>query len=171
MGVGCFGEFTGREIPRVPAGDVGGDAADLLGGAGFLVGVGEFLGAGLWGNMLDGGGYGEWRGGMLGGGVLTEVVVPAKPATVTSIDVHGDVGEVELLKSIGDALAVARGGVLAGLLVGVGDEVGKRVGFDDEGDGGVGIFLEDGDDGYALLGIFPTLMSLYRHLRSMYSLL
>lgn len=48
LGVCCFGEFTRGEVPGVPAGDVGGDAADLLGGAGFLVGVGEFFGTGLW---------------------------------------------------------------------------------------------------------------------------
>ena len=43
--------------------------------------------------------------------------------------------------------AVAGGGVLAGLLVGVRDEVGKRIRLDDERDGGVGVLLEDGDDG------------------------
>jgi hypothetical protein len=83
--------------------------------------------------------------------VLTEVVVPAEPAAVTSIDVHGNVGEVELLEGVGDAFAVAGGRVLAGLFVGVGDEVGEGVGFDDEGDGGVGVLFEDGDDGWGLL--------------------
>ena len=83
--------------------------------------------------------------------MLTEVVVPAEPATVTSIDVHGDVGEVELLEGVGDTFAVAGGRVLAGLFVGVGNEVGEGVGFDDEGDGGVGVLLEDGDDGCGIL--------------------
>ena len=39
----------------------------------------------------------------------TEVVVPAEPATVASIDVHGDVGKVELLESIRNTLTVAGG--------------------------------------------------------------
>lgn len=66
---------------------------------------------------------------------------------MASIDVHGDVGKVELLEGIGDTLAVAGGGVLAGLEVGVGDQVGERIGLNDESNGGVGVLLEDGDDG------------------------
>jgi hypothetical protein len=49
--VGCvcgFGEFAGGEVVGVPAGDVGGYAADLLGGTGGFVDCGEFFGAGLW---------------------------------------------------------------------------------------------------------------------------
>lgn len=46
--VGGLGELSRREVPRVPAGDVGGDTADLLGGAGLLVGGGELSGSGLW---------------------------------------------------------------------------------------------------------------------------
>jgi hypothetical protein len=47
---------------------------------------------------------------------------------VTGIDVHGDVGEVKRLQSVGDAVLVAAGGVLAVRKVGVGDQVWKGVG-------------------------------------------
>lgn len=77
---------------------------------------------------------------------LTKVIVPAKPTTVAGIDVHGDIGQVELLESIGDTIAVTGGRILAGLLIGIGDEVGKRVRLDDEGDSSVRVLLEDGDD-------------------------
>ena len=77
----------------------------------------------------------------------TEVVVPAEPASVTGINVHGDVGQVELLESICNTFTVAGGGVLAGLEVAVGDQVGKRIGLDDQGNGHVGVLLEDGDNG------------------------
>lgn len=70
---------------------------------------------------------------------------------MTGIDVHGDVGQVELLQSVCDTVAVARGGVLAGLEVGVGDQVGERIGLDDEGDGSVGVLLEDGNDGFRIV--------------------
>ena len=83
--------------------------------------------------------------------MLTQVVVPAEPASVTGIDVHGNVRQVELLQGICDALAVARGRVLAGLEVGVGDQVGQGIWLDDESDGSVGVLLEDGHDGCILL--------------------
>jgi hypothetical protein len=77
----------------------------------------------------------------------TQVVVPAEPASVTSINVHGNVGQVERLKSVRNTLTVARSRVLAGLEVGVGDQVGKRIGLDDQRNGNIGVLLEDGDDG------------------------
>jgi hypothetical protein len=77
----------------------------------------------------------------------TKVVVPAEPATVASVDVHGDVGKVELLKSISNTLTVASSRVNAGLELGVGDQVGERIGLDDQSNGGVGVLLEDSDDG------------------------
>lgn len=123
LGVGGIGELSGAEVPGVPAGNVGGDTADLLGGASVLVNGGELLGTGL------------------------EVVVPAEPAAVAGIDVHDDVGEVELLEGICDTLTVAGGRVLAGLLVDVGDQVGQAIGLDDKGDGSVGVLLEELDDG------------------------
>jgi hypothetical protein len=52
LGVGGFGEFAGGQIVGVPAGNVGGDTADLLGGACGFVGFGKFLGTGLWGDGL-----------------------------------------------------------------------------------------------------------------------
>lgn len=95
--------------------------------AGGLVRLGEFLGAGL------------------------EVVVPAKPASVARIHVHDDVGKIEILQSVGDAVAVAGGRVLAGLQVDIGDQVGERVRLDDEGEGRVGVRLDDLDDGVDVL--------------------
>jgi hypothetical protein len=66
---------------------------------------------------------------------------------VTGIDVHGDVGQVEALEGVRNTVTVTRGGVLAGLEVLVGDKVGQAVGLDDQGNGGVGVLLEDGDNG------------------------
>lgn len=79
--------------------------------------------------------------------MLTQVVVPAEPSSVTGIDVHGDVGQVELLQGICDTLTVARGRVLAGLEVGVGDQVGEGIGLNDESDGSFWVLLEDGNNG------------------------
>ena len=59
------------------------------------------------------------------------------------VKVLDDVGKVQLLERVLDALAVARGTVLAGLEVDVGDEVGERVGLNDEGEGRVGLGLYD----------------------------
>ncbi|KAK4665535.1 hypothetical protein QC763_0063480 [Podospora pseudopauciseta] len=122
LGVGGGGELAGGQVPGVPAGHVGGDATELLRAAGGLVGLGELLGAGL------------------------EVGVPAEPAAVAGVDVLDDVGKVERLERVGDTVAVAGGRVAAGLNVGVGDQVGERIGLNDERDGGVGVGLEDGGD-------------------------
>lgn len=65
------------------------------------------------------------------------------PATVARVQVLDNVGQVKLLESVLDALAVALGAVLAGLEVDVGDEVGERVGLDDESEGRVGLALDD----------------------------
>lgn len=89
---------------------------------------------------------------------------------MTGIDVHGDVGQVELLQSVCDTVPVARGGVLAGLEVGVGDQVGERIGLDDEGDGGVGVLFEDGNDGLRIVSKGCDQQRIKR-LRSMYSVL
>lgn len=66
---------------------------------------------------------------------------------MTSINVHGNVGQVKRLERICDALLVTICRVLASSLVNVGDQVGERIGLDDESNGGVGVLLEDGDDG------------------------
>lgn len=79
--------------------------------------------------------------------VHTEVVVPAEPSSVTSINVHDDVGQVKALERVRNTLTVAGGRVLAGLEVLVGDKVGQAVGLDDQGNGGVGVLLEDSNDG------------------------
>lgn len=133
LGVGGGGELAGGQVPGVPAGHVGGDATELLGAAGGLVGLGELLGAGL------------------------EVGVPAEPAAVAGVDVLDDVGKVERLERVGDTVAVAGGRVAAGLNVGVGDQVGERIGLNDERDGGVGVGLEDGGDALTQLSVvfFP----------------
>lgn len=81
----------------------------------------------------------------------TQVVVPAEPAAVAGVDVHDNVGQVKLLEGVCDTLAVAGGGVLAGLEVAVGDQVGQGVGLDDQGDSSLGVLLEDGDDSCWLL--------------------
>jgi hypothetical protein len=70
---------------------------------------------------------------------------------VTGIDVHGNVGQVEGLESVCDTITVAGGGVLAGLEVGVGDQVGEGIGLDDQSNGRVGVLLEDGNNGYKRL--------------------
>jgi hypothetical protein len=70
---------------------------------------------------------------------------------VSGVNVHGDVGQVEALQSIGDALTVAGGRLLASLNVGVGDQVGQTVWLNDQGDGRVGVLLEDSDDGWSHL--------------------
>lgn len=77
----------------------------------------------------------------------TEVVVPAQPAAVTGVKVHGYVGEVELLQCVCDALTVTGGGSLASCKIGIGDKVGKRVRLDDERDGNLGVLFDDGNDG------------------------
>lgn len=88
-----------RNIPGVPASNVGGVTTNLLGAASVLVNLGELLSTGL------------------------EVGVPAEPATVTSVDVHNDVGKVEALEGVCDTLLVAGLAVRASGLVGVRDKV------------------------------------------------
>src|SRR5690606_31561483 len=76
-----------------------------------------------------------------------EVVVPAEPATVTSIDIHDHIGEIELLESIGNTLFIALLGVLAGLQVDVGNQVRERIGFNNKSEGSVGKLLKHSADG------------------------
>lgn len=81
-------------------------------------------------------------------GGLTQVVVPAEPASVASINVHGDVGQVERLEGVRNTITVARGRVLAGLEVGVCHQVGEGIGLDDQSNGRVGVLLEDSNNSY-----------------------
>ena len=99
--VGRLGELAGAEVPGVPAGDVGAEAADLLGRAGILVDGGELLGSRGWRSVLAA--RPVWPGDR----GLTKVVVPAEPATMASIDVHGNIGQVKGLERICDTLTVA----------------------------------------------------------------
>lgn len=52
-----------------------------------------------------------------------EVIVPTQPTTVGSIHVEEDVGELQLLDRIGDALLVSGGGVGAPFDTHVGNQV------------------------------------------------
>jgi hypothetical protein len=101
----------------------------------------------------------------------TQVVVPAEPASVTSINVHGNVGQVERLKSVRNTLTVTSSRVLAGLEVAVGDQVGKRIRLDDQRNGNVGVLLEDGDNGCIVLEQCLKFHSNLGYSRSMYSVL
>jgi hypothetical protein len=67
---------------------------------------------------------------------------------VAGIDVHDDVGQVERLEGIGDAIAVTAGRVLAGAQIGVGDQVRQGIGLDDKSEGCVRVRLEDLGDSY-----------------------
>lgn len=113
-------------LPSVPTGSVGGNTTNLLGATGGLVDVGKLLRTGL------------------------EVGIPAQPTTVTSVDVHDDVGEVKVLKSVRNTITVTVGAVLAGLQVGVGHQVGERIGLDEEREGRLRVGLDDLDDGYGV---------------------
>lgn len=96
------------DAPGIVVGNVGHETTEGLGAAGVLEDLGVHLG---------------------GGG---KVRLPAEPASVTTIEVHGDVGKVELGDGVVGALEV--GSLSAGALghVQVGDEVGKRVGLCEE---------------------------------------
>lgn len=113
-----FLEF--RNVPLVPASNVGGEATELRRAASALVGSGELLGA------------------------RCEVVVPAEPSTVASINVLNDIGQVECLEGVSNTLAVARRGLLASGQVVVGDEVREGIGFNDQSESSVGIALDEG---------------------------
>ena len=112
-----------KNVPGVPTGGVGGPTTELLGAATGLESLGKLLCAGL------------------------QVRVPAEPTTVTSVEVHDDIGKIEVLDGIGDTVTVAGGRVLASILVRVGDKVGKRIGLDEERESNVGVLLDELDNG------------------------
>lgn len=99
----------------VPASNVSGDTTDLRRASSGDVGVGKLLRTGR------------------------KVLVPAEPATVASVDVHDNIGQVELLEGVGNTRSVSLGRVLAGLEVDVGDQVGQRVGLNNQRKGLVGV--------------------------------
>lgn len=122
LSIWVAGKLAGSHVPLVPTSDVGGEASELGRRASVGVCLCELLSTGL------------------------EVLVPPEPATVTGIEVHDNVGQVQLLNGVGGALMVAIGGVLAALQVDVGDEVGQRIGLNDESEGLVGVGLDDVDN-------------------------
>lgn len=110
------------DIPGVPSCNVCGNTTELRRRASGLVRPSQLLGARL------------------------EIVVPAQPATVASIEVLDNVGQVKCLQRVGNTIAVPGGTVLASLEVDVCDQVGERVGLDHEGEGCVGVRLDDRSD-------------------------
>lgn len=65
---------------------------------------------------------------------------------MTSINVHGDVGKVELLKGICDTILVIGLGCLASGQVGVGDQVGEGIRLDDKSNSDVWCGLDSGNN-------------------------
>lgn len=104
--------------PGVPSGDVGSNTTDLGWRTSGLVDLGNTLSSWL------------------------DVVVPSEPSSVTGINVHDDVGQVELLEGISNTLFVTLLGVLARLEVNVSDQVRKRIWLNDEGESSVWKSLE-----------------------------
>ena len=104
---GVRGGVRGRraERPGVVVGDVGDETTERLGGAGILVDLGvQRSSQGLVGR-------------------------PSEPSSVAGIEVHGDVGQVEVLDGVVGALEVSGLSVLALGDVQVGDQVGQGVGL------------------------------------------
>lgn len=110
------------DSPGVPSCDVCGNSSELRRRASGLVRAGQLLGPRL------------------------EVIVPAQPATVAGVQVLDNVGQVECLQRVSNAIAVSSGAVLAGSEVDVCDQVGQRVGLDEKGEGRVRVRLEDSRD-------------------------
>ena len=116
-------------LQGVPSSNVGGNTTDLARRASCLVNLRKALSTGL------------------------QVVIPAQPSSVASVNVHDDVGKVKGLERVCNTLLVAGCGVLAGLLIDVGDQVGERVRLDDEGKSLVGVLLENASDHIDVLGL------------------
>ena len=98
----------GRDAPGVVVGNVSGQATDGGGLAGILVDVGEEVSSGL------------------------DVGGPAEPASVASVEVHSDVGQVELLEGVDSQLLVGGGRAAALLDAHVGHHVGQGIGLNDQ---------------------------------------
>lgn len=67
---------------------------------------------------------------------------------MASVDVHDDVGKVKALERICDTLLISGLALLTGGQVGVGDQVGQRVGLDQKSKGRVGVGLDLLNDGF-----------------------
>lgn len=76
-------EAVRGHIPLVPASNIGSEAAELRRAAGSLVSFSKLLGTGL------------------------QVVVPAQPAAVASINVLNNIRQVEGLQCVSNTIAVA----------------------------------------------------------------
>lgn len=101
VGVGGGVSGASSDGPGVVVGNVGGKTAEVLGGARVPVDLTEHsrcLGKILW---------------------------PSEPSSVTTVQVHGDMGESELLDGIDGQLLVGSGGTGALGFRHVGDSVGK----------------------------------------------
>ncbi len=123
VGVALGVRRGGGDAPGVVVGNVGGQAADRSGLAGARVDAGKQIGGGL------------------------DVGGPAEPPGVASIEVHGNVGQVELLEGIHGQLLVGRGGAAALGDVHVGDQVGKGVGLNDQDGADIRVLDEERADG------------------------
>jgi hypothetical protein len=119
LAIRIVGKLARGHVPLVPASNVGGNTTNLRRTTSIKIDAGKLLSTGR------------------------QVVIPAQPATVTSIKVHDDIGEVECRNSIRNALAIASSGILAGLEVDVGHQVGQRVGLNEERKGLVGVCSDD----------------------------
>lgn len=129
VGVSLSVRWAGRDGPGIVVGNVGSKTTEGLWRSGILVKVGV-----VWTGQLQVG----W---------------PSEPSSVTSIDVHGDVWQVELLKSIGDTLFVGLLGIGTLLDVGVGNHVGQAVWLNDEGDWDIWVKLELSDESIDVLAL------------------
>lgn len=103
VGVALSVVGLGGQLPGVVVGDVGDETSEARWLAGILVELTVELG----GRRKVGG--------------------PSQPATVSGIDIHGDVGKVELLEGVNGELLVSASSVGALGDVHVGDHVGKRI--------------------------------------------
>lgn len=113
------------QVPAIVVSHVGGKTTDCVGAACVLVHASEELSS---------------RG---------QVGLPAEPASMSSVQVHSDVGEVELREGIVGAFQIRGLGVAALGNVEVGDQVGQRVRLDNEDDAEVAVgdeLLPDGID-------------------------
>lgn len=101
VGVGAGVSGASSNGPGVVVGNVGGKTTELLGGAGVLVDRSIHI------RRVD------------------KMFSPSEPSSVTTVQVHGDIGESELLDGIDGQILVGSGGVGALGHSHVGDSVGK----------------------------------------------
>jgi len=108
VGVGAGVGGGASQAPGVVVGNVGDEPTDRSRLASVLVDAGKEISSGL------------------------DVGGPSQPTGVTSIEVHGNVGQVELLEGVDSQLLVGGRSSAALGNAHVGDHVGKRIGLDDE---------------------------------------